>query len=166
MSMVLRDVREDDATVITTWKRDPYVKRMALDPDSVVTVDGQIADIRQALTRDGAIYRIIEVDQQPIGYVRVDFVDARHDVAWLRFALGERRGEGWATSALNQFLTELFDGGCHRIEGEVYAFNEPSKRTLEHLGFRCEGTKRQAHFDGTDYVDVLIYGLIAEDLRS
>ena len=54
----------------------------------------------------------------------------------------------------------------HRIEAEVYEFNERSLGLLESLGFKREGRKSEAHFDSERYVDVVILGLLKEDFQS
>jgi ribosomal-protein-alanine N-acetyltransferase len=86
--------------------------------------------------------------------------------AWLRFALGRKRKRGHMKQALDCYLRRLFDYNLHRIEGEVYAYNIPSRKVLEQLGFRLEGQKRQAHMYKNTYYDVLVYGLLKEDYHG
>jgi len=74
--------------------------------------------------------------------------------------------EGWTPRqalALEQFRQRLFSEGAHRIEAEVFEFNEPGRRLLAGLGFEAEGVKRQAHFDGERYHDVIVFGLLAQN---
>jgi ribosomal-protein-alanine N-acetyltransferase len=52
------------------------------------------------------------------------------------------------------------DLGLHRIEANPLAINEPSKKLLLKLGFRHEGTLRQRHFFGGQFVDQLCFGLL------
>ena len=47
--ITLRKVILDDATNITLWKQEPYMKHMALDEDFSVTLDNQKEDIHQCL---------------------------------------------------------------------------------------------------------------------
>jgi ribosomal-protein-alanine N-acetyltransferase len=160
----LRAVGEDDSAMLAAWKSDPYIRAMALDPESPVTAAAQRADIRAVLKGDLGDYSLILLDGRPIGYVRADWMNDARDKAWLRFALGAERGRGLGRLALGAYVGRLLAGGCRRVEAEVYATNAPSIATLEAVGFRREGTKRQAHFDGERYVDVHVYGLLAEDL--
>ena len=51
-----------------------------------------------------------------------------------------------------------------RIELHVYAGNTRGIRAYERVGFRLEGTLRRAQFVGGRYVDVLVMGLLAEEL--
>ncbi len=90
-------------------------------------------------------------------------MDNARECAWLRFALGEKRGQGYAKDALRSFLDFLFTEGTHRVEAEVYEFNTVSLGLLESLGFKKEGLKRKAHFDDARYVDVWVLGLLDED---
>ena len=160
----LRNVQLEDAERIALWKQDPYMIQMALDEGYQTTIGEQLNDIKKSMDNKHGDYQIIEVDNKPIGYVRIDFMNEEHTIAWLRFALGEERGKGYMTVALSNYITQLFNTNVHRIEGEVYAYNIPSQRILEKLGFVHEGTKRQAHTWNHQFVDVFVYGLLKEDI--
>jgi len=44
----------------------------------------------------------------------------------------------------------------------VLMFNYPSQGTLRSVGFLHEGTRRQAYYDGEEYVDVFVFGIVKE----
>lgn len=164
----LRQIRLKDAALVASFKRDPVVRRMALEEDTRITLAGQREDIRRAIGSAGELYLLIVLKKttEPIGYVRVNWMDDRRKQAWLRFALGFERGKGYAKDALRAFLGHLFSKGAHRVEAEVYEFNLPSLGLLAALGFIEEGRKRAAHFDGERYRDVVLLGLLASDYRN
>ena len=54
----------------------------------------------------------------------------------------------------------------HRISAGAFAFNARSARVLRKIGFRLEGRFREARRDGRKWVDVLRFGLLAEELRA
>jgi RimJ/RimL family protein N-acetyltransferase len=153
--------------MLTRWKSDPLVQRMALGPDIEVTQENQEQDIAGAINSTDQLYLIIvrKADELPIGYIRIDWMDCHQTHAWLRFALGEARGQGYAREALGALLAGLFTRGLHRVEAEVYEFNHASLRLLQGLGFQQEGRKRQAHFDRQAYIDVIVLGLLESDWR-
>ena len=161
----LRTVRLADIGLIVKWKNDPLVQRMALGPDVVATVYSERKDIKRALKSEGEIYHIITLKEsdQPVGYVRVNWMDASHRFAWLRFAMGAERGKGFCKDALRSLFTRLFSQGVHRIEAEAYEFNTASIGLLESLGFKPEGLKRSAHFDGKEYADIVVLGLLQKE---
>lgn len=163
MKITFRDVKRSDAAMIAEWKNDPYVQQMALNPGSEITVRSQEEDIERYLMAQNGDYQIISYDGKAIGYVRIDWLDQETRVAWLRFALGEQRGKGFGTVALKKYCEQLMVEGCQRVEGEVYCTNVTSQRMLERVGFKKEGVKRKAHFTGSVYIDIFVYGLIRED---
>lgn len=123
---------------------------MVLGSEVQITLENQKKDVKEAIRSDKELYLIIVIKKtdQAIGYVRINWLDETKCFAWLRFALGEARGKGYAKDALRAFLTHLFAGGMHRMEEEVYEFNSPpSLGLLESLGFKREGRKREAHLD-------------------
>jgi RimJ/RimL family protein N-acetyltransferase len=164
-NLYLRQIAESDAPLITRWKNDPVVKINALHSTAEVTLENQRADILAAAASEGDLYYLIvrRDGDKPVGYVRVNVLDDSGRVAWLRFALGEERGRGHGSEALRGMVDCLFAAGFHRIECEVYEFNTASLRVLEKIGFRCEGVKRDAHFEGDQYHDVRCWGLLESD---
>lgn len=54
--------------------------------------------------------------------------------------------------------------GLHRIELEVYDFNPRARRVYEKIGFRHEGTKRDALLWDDRWVDAHLMALLATDL--
>jgi ribosomal-protein-alanine N-acetyltransferase len=161
----LRRVELRDAGLIAEWKSDPLVQRMALDPGVETSVDKEEEDIQRAREASDQLYLILVVTRttQPIGYVRINWMDACHRFAWLRFAVGVHRGKGYAKEGLRVLLGHLFRAGAHRVDAEVYDLNQAGLRLLEGLGFGREGLKRQAHFDQDGYHNIVVLGLLAED---
>lgn len=162
----LRKVQLDDAKRITTWKNDPLVREMSVGFDTEITVENQERDIKRSIDSRREQYWIITVKEtdKPIGYIRINWMEGNERYAWLRFGLGEERGKGYAREALNAFVRKLFEGDTHRIDAEVYDFNKRSYRLLEAIGFKKEGVRRAAYYDGKEYSDIIIMGLLKDDL--
>ena len=59
----------------------------------------------------------------------------------------------------------LFDLGYHRLQLEIYGFNERAKRHAERAGFVREGVRRRAYWRHEEWVDGVLYGLVREDLE-
>jgi ribosomal-protein-alanine N-acetyltransferase len=73
--------------------------------------------------------------------------------------------QGMAVEAL-QAVVEWGFGRMelHSMEAQLDSANEASQRTLERVGFRREGLLRQSYFDGAEFRDTLVYGLVRSDL--
>lgn len=73
-------------------------------------------------------------------------------------------GRGLGTEAARLILEYAFERvGLHRVELEVYAFNPRARHVYEKLGFRPEGTKRDAlRWDG-QWVDAYLMARLAPD---
>ena len=67
-----------------------------------------------------------------------------------------------AARALQQHL--LGDLGFHRIQMEVYGFNERALRHADRAGWIREGVRRKAYWRNDEWVDGVLFGLVAEDL--
>ena len=75
------------------------------------------------------------------------------------------RGQRVADEAARQLQRHLlFDLGYHRLQLEIYAFNERAIRHAERAGFTHEGTRRKAYRRHGEWVDGVLFGLIREDL--
>ena len=59
----------------------------------------------------------------------------------------------------------IFELGYHRLQLEVYGFNERAMRHAERAGFVREGVKRKAYLRNGEWIDGVMYGLIREDVE-
>ena len=77
------------------------------------------------------------------------------------------RGGGLADHAARLLLRHLiFDLGFHRLQLEVYGFNDRAMRHAERAGFVREGVKRKAYLRDGEWIDGVMYGLVREDLEA
>jgi RimJ/RimL family protein N-acetyltransferase len=53
-----------------------------------------------------------------------------------------------------------------KVVAEAYATNPGSRRVLEKVGFREEGVHRQEAFVGGERVDLVHFGLLAEEFEA
>jgi len=112
---------------------------------------------------------VIELDGEPVGAMAYDRVNERNRIAHLHgLAVSPAaRGRGVAADAARQLQRRLFgELGYHRLQLECYGFNERAIRHAERVGFVREGVKRQAYLRHGDWVDGIMFGLLAEDLGS
>jgi len=77
------------------------------------------------------------------------------------------RGQGLGKAAVRELARVLFaDRGYHRLEAGVYSFNEHGMAAIENAGFTREGIKRRAYRLAGEWVDVVEYGLLPEDIEQ
>ena len=77
------------------------------------------------------------------------------------------RGRRLADDAAQMFQRHLiFELGYHRLQLEIYGFNERAQAHAERAGFVREGVKRKAYERHGDWVDGVLYGLVREDLEG
>jgi RimJ/RimL family protein N-acetyltransferase len=92
---------------------------------------------------------VIEVDGKPAGLMGFAVANQRSRIASL------------GSLAVHPDFRGL---GYHRLQLEIYGFNERAQRHAERAGFIREGVRRKAYWRHGEWVDGVIYGLVAEDL--
>jgi RimJ/RimL family protein N-acetyltransferase len=110
---------------------------------------------------------VIEEDGERAGTMEFETANERSRIAYLGgLALDpEFRGRGLADEAARAFQRHLLlDLGFHRLQLEIYAFNERAIAHAERVGFAHEGTRRKAYRRHGGWVDSVMYGLVREDL--
>jgi RimJ/RimL family protein N-acetyltransferase len=136
--------------------------RAALDRASL------LAEIERSAAEPGEYGRfVIEVDGTRAGAMGFELVNARSKIARLeRLAVHpEFRGRRLADEAARQFQRHLLgDLGFHRLELEIYGFNERALRHADRSGFVREGVKRKAYLRHGEWVAAVLYSLLREDL--
>jgi RimJ/RimL family protein N-acetyltransferase len=77
----------------------------------------------------------------------------------------EHRGRGLAERAVRALALHLLrERGFHRVQLEVYGFNETAQRLFERAGFVREGIRRRAYARHGGWADGVLFGLVQEDL--
>jgi len=112
---------------------------------------------------------VIEVDGERAGTMRFERYSERSRIAQLGGLAvhpsfrGNRVGDQAARLFQRHLVHEL---GFHRLQLEVYGFNERAQRHAERSGFQREGVRRKAYWRNDEWVDGVLYGLVAEDLEE
>jgi RimJ/RimL family protein N-acetyltransferase len=111
---------------------------------------------------------VIEVDGRPAGLMGFEVSNRRSRIANLGSLAvhPDFRGRHLADEAARLFQRHLIDDlGYHRLQLEVYGFNDRAQRHAERAGFVREGVRRKAYWRNGDWVDGVIYGMVPEDLE-
>jgi RimJ/RimL family protein N-acetyltransferase len=131
--------------------------------------EGVAAEIERSQAEPQEFGRfVIEVDGQPAGLMGFQVANRRSRIADLgSLAVHPSfRGRRVADEAAQLFQRHLLDEvGYHRLQLEIYGFNERAMAHAERAGFIREGVRRKAYWRNGEWVDGVIYGLVREDLE-
>jgi RimJ/RimL family protein N-acetyltransferase len=131
--------------------------------------DGLLEEIERSQAEPEEFGRfVIEVDGDPAGLMGFQIANRRSRIANLgSLAVHPSfRGRRLADEAALLFQQHLLFGlGFHRLQLEIYGFNERAQRHAERAGFVTEGVRRKAYDRNGEWVDGVIYGLVREDLE-
>ena len=121
----------------------------------------QLADntgLTVAIVCDGAI----------AGVVGLEPLDWTHRSASIGYWLGERfQGRGLITSAVGAVVDHAVSvWDLNRIEIRAAVGNARSRAIPERLGFREEGTLREAEIVGGAALDIVVYSMLASEWRA
>jgi RimJ/RimL family protein N-acetyltransferase len=79
----------------------------------------------------------------------------------------ECRGQGVGVTAVRLACRlAIAEHGMHRVQAEVYGYNAASQRLFELAGFTREGVRRRAYRRHDEWVDGVLYGLLAGELSE
>jgi RimJ/RimL family protein N-acetyltransferase len=110
---------------------------------------------------------LIEVDGERAGSLAYEQVNERSRIAHLGGLAvhpsfrGRRIADEAARLVQRHLIGEL---GFHRLQLEVYAFNERAIAHAERSGFVREGVRRKAYWLNGEWVDSVLFAVVAEDL--
>ena len=167
MAVELRRAKPPDADFLLELLADDDVRQF-LGPRTAAARDEVLEEIERSRTEPESFGRfVIEVDGEPAGMLGFHVANERSRIARLeRLAVQPGyRGRRLADEAARLFQRLLLEElGFHRLELEIYAFNERACAHAERVGFVREGRKRKAYLKDGEWVDTVLYALIPEDL--
>jgi RimJ/RimL family protein N-acetyltransferase len=135
---------------------------------------------RRATTREELLEEVERSEREPEDFGRfIVEVDGKR-AGVMGFAVGNKRsrtarlgglaihpdfrGRKVSDEGARLLQRHLMDDlGYHRLELEIYGFNERAMRHAERAGFVREGVKRKAYWRHGEWVDGVLYGLIEGD---
>jgi RimJ/RimL family protein N-acetyltransferase len=131
--------------------------------------EGVLAEIERSQAEPQEFGRfVIEVDGEPAGSMGFQVANRRSRIADLgSLAVHPSfRGRRVADEAAQLFQRHLLDDlDYHRLQLEIYGFNERAIAHAERAGFVREGVRRKAYWRNDQWVDGVLYGLVREDLE-
>lgn len=131
------------------------------------TIEAYLKRIAEAEDRYDFFIRLD--DGEAIGEIVLKDVDPDAGRASMRIALfsATRCGQGYGTEALRLLLDFAFgELGLHRVELEVYSYNERARRSYLKCGFKEEGRLREAVIaDGRRY-DLVLMGILRAEYEA
>src|SRR5882762_4127672 len=171
----LRTMRPDDLEHLSKWAEDPLTERMVGSQflntyKHVYDKDPSFYDA--CLTDTTQVILIIEANMgwsKPLGVARLFDIHLAEGYAFLEVMLTDQRAirRGFGVEAgklISYYGVDVL--GLRRIEAKVYAYNVLSMNSLRRNGFHQEGVLRQAGFDGTRYWDVVVFGILKDEIEA
>ena len=168
----LRAIEPEDAGHFIQWNRDSERGRnldFLWPPTSDASVrEYATSQAHRHLEGDAFHWMIEDASGQAVGSIDTHHCDPRNGTFSYGIAIGvEYRGRGCAAAAIRLVLRYYFDElRYQKVTVTVHADNPASIQLHEKLGFQREGVLRRMFYTGGAYVDVIWYGLTAEEFRS
>jgi len=167
VSVSIRRARPDDVDFLvelfTHEEVEPFLA--AVRPKDAESVRAQIE--RSESEPDAFGVFVVEVDGERAGTMSFERANRRSriaDVGGLAIH-PDFRGGKISDDAARQFQRHLIrELGFHRVQLEIYGFNERAIAHAERAGFTREGVRRKAYWRNEEWVDSVLFGLVAEDL--
>jgi RimJ/RimL family protein N-acetyltransferase len=169
VTVAIRRARLDDADflveLVTHEDVEPYLAAIRAKDRSEI-----VAEIERSQADAEAFgILIIEVDGERAGTMRFERANRRSRIADLGGLAvhPDFRGRQVSDEAARLFQRHLIgELGFHRLQLEIYGFNERAIKHAERAGFTREGVRRKAYWRNEQWVDGVLYGLVADDLES
>ena len=166
MSVTIRASDQDDLDFLVELYADEDVRPFLAAAGSYDR-DGIAEKIAQDPETGGLL--VVELDGEPAGAMAWERVNERSRIASLGgLAIHpDFRGRRIADEAARLLQRQLLlERGFHRLQLEVYGFNERAQRHAERAGFVREGVKRNAYARDDGWVDGVLYALVEDDLAE
>jgi len=169
MTVTIRRARTEDVDFVTELLAHADV-RPFLAAGRDVSREAVAAEIERSDQEPEAFGRfVIEVDGDRGGVMDFERTNQRSRIAHVGGLAvhPDFRGRRIADDAARMLRDHLiFELGFHRLELEIYRFNERSIAHAERVGFVREGVRRKAYRRGDGWVDGMLYAVIREDLEE
>lgn len=170
---VLRPLRAEDAEAYFRQgfaDPDPEIQRLTGSDPAAFTHEKVTAYVRACLQAgDRRDFLLLSPEGRIIGESVVNEIDwaarcGNFRIGMFRSADCGRGVGSWAVRMTRDFAFETL--GLHRLELDVFSFNPRAVRAYEKAGFRREGVRRDAVWDGAAYGDDILMSILEDEWRK
>lgn len=169
--LLIRPVLPEDDEAIFAYRSDSEINRFLTQrPKTIEEVDELIARQPKQLNEPNTWFQLVLIERdsgQLIGDIGLHFLtaEAPKQQAEIGYTLHKNaHGKGYAQEALRAVIHYLIvDLNKHRIVASIDPENAASLRLVERLGFRKEAHFVKSLFLHGEWVDDVVYALLAED---
>jgi RimJ/RimL family protein N-acetyltransferase len=169
-----RALRPGDLPHLSAWADDPLLEEMVGSEffESFVRDYGRSPAFLDAVRADRTQVNMVICTREgdrPIGLVRLFNLHRRDGYAFLETIVADTRAlrlgygiEGskliayWAIDVLK----------LRRLEAKVYPWNKLSINTMKRRNWKLEGVLREAVFHEGEYKDLLVFGILAQEIAA
>ena len=167
--IALGPLRKDLVPLYTRWFNDFRTLRTLGAMPVPLTLEQEEKWYERAITRgntDIAFTIYEKATALPIGNIGLHEIDRRNRTALFGITIGEpdARGKGYGTEATQLMLDFAFTvQGLHNVMLHVHVYNLAGIRAYTKAGFKEFGRRRESHFMGGKYWDVIHMECLASE---
>ncbi|MHB0864222.1 GNAT family N-acetyltransferase [Paenibacillus sp. SEL3] len=171
--VVLREYRQEDIPDIRKWVNDPEITRGLSDvfiyPHSQVNSE---SFVQMMIDGNPEIKGFVIAHKDTLDYIgqldlfKINWVN-RHATLGIVIGRDGDLGKGYGREAIRLLQKFAFHTlNLHRLELEVYAFNERAHRCYLASGFKEEGRLREKLFREGRYYDIIQMGILRSEYEA
>jgi RimJ/RimL family protein N-acetyltransferase len=163
----LRIARRDELGYLSELGQDPLVEPL-LSPGA--TSPGRLEELLARTSEDcgpAGVFVIESPAGEPVGGLALQVSSPRSRICELSRLMVDPRVRGAGIGAHAVILAcqqVLVEHRFHRLQAETYGDNFSAQRLFERVGFVREGVRRRAYWRREQWLDGVLYGILAEEL--
>jgi RimJ/RimL family protein N-acetyltransferase len=159
-------INDDDIEIIASWYENSdflrFFDKVPASPKSRQQIMEWIKGTQNSNTSYAFSIRSIDKDEM-VGYIELSNIQWWNGIANLGIGIGAalNRGSGYGKEAIALLLDFAFEElNLHRVQLNVFTYNNSAISLYEKLGFKREGVYREfIHRDGKRW-DMYLYGIL------
>jgi RimJ/RimL family protein N-acetyltransferase len=161
----LSPISLEDAEAYTAWLNDLETTRFLTLASAQVTLQGE-RDFLPRMSKEHEYAVVERGTDRLLGNCGLQAVEEVNRTAEVGIFLGENaaRGKGYGTEALRLLCDYSFNVlNLRSLMLRVYGYNARAMACYRKAGFKEIGRRRQAHFYGGSYHDLVFMDILAEE---
>lgn len=167
----LRELNENDLSIINTWRNDKDLIDSLGAPFRFIGPEVDKRWYENYMNSRNVAVRCAIVDENDkiLGLVSLTSIDQLNQSAEFHIMIGssKNQGRGIGTFAVNEMLKHAFYNlNLQRVELTVLENNERAKHLYEKCGFKFEGVRRRSNYKNGTFMNMWMYSILKEEFNG